>query len=306
MATSLTRYLKLKIDSALSSDAKYNLNKIDSLGASGLPDNTGQVNIRSATNILIEAESPDVGGSGNNTGTIQLGENDNKAEILFYSTSFKVSSPIQTKNTYSGSTNYLSITYNSNDNVDRTLTIDVNGNNRTLTVADSGTIVTKDGSNSFSAGTITATFVGSLTGNVTGNATNVSGVVDIANGGTGAVTATGAINALLPSQSGNADKILKTNGTNVSWAEPATGQVKTEIKTWLSGTYDGTTTEDGITFYTKNVTHTVNTENVDVTIRNENNQIIYLDIEVISSNNIQLTSSEIPVGNWTITIQGAP
>ncbi|WP_396189588.1 hypothetical protein, partial [Flavobacterium sp.] len=38
--------------------------------------------------------------------------------------------------------------------------------------------------------------------------THVSGELPIANGGTGATTATGAINALLPSQSGNANKVL--------------------------------------------------------------------------------------------------
>jgi len=44
------------------------------------------------------------------------------------------------------------------------------------------------------------------------------GVTPIANGGTGATTSTGAINALVPSQAGNADKYLKTNGSVVSWA----------------------------------------------------------------------------------------
>src|SRR5690606_24531231 len=37
----------------------------------------------------------------------------------------------------------------------------------------------------FSAGTITANLVGNVTGNVSGTATNVSGVVAVANGGTG-------------------------------------------------------------------------------------------------------------------------
>lgn len=59
-----------------------------------------------------------------------------------------------------------------------------------------------------------------LTGNATTatTATNVSGVVAIANGGTGAATQVGAVNAILPSQTGNAGKYLTTNGTDVSWA----------------------------------------------------------------------------------------
>lgn len=71
--------------------------------------------------------------------------------------------------------------------------------------------------------TITANtgFVGPLTGNVTGNASgtaaNVTGTVAIANGGTGQTSATNAINALLPSQTGNSGKLLGTNGTASSW-----------------------------------------------------------------------------------------
>ena len=45
----------------------------------------------------------------------------------------------------------------------------------------------------------------------------LTGTVPIANGGTGASTATGAINALLPSQTGNSGKVLSTDGTNTSW-----------------------------------------------------------------------------------------
>lgn len=55
------------------------------------------------------------------------------------------------------------------------------------------TIVARDSSGNFAAGTITASLTGNvtgnvtgnLTGNVTGNATNVSGVVAVVNGGTG-------------------------------------------------------------------------------------------------------------------------
>jgi hypothetical protein len=53
-----------------------------------------------------------------------------------------------------------------------------------------------------------------------------TGTVAIANGGTGQSTATNAINALLPSQSGQSGKILTTNGTNTSWiAVSGTGTV---------------------------------------------------------------------------------
>ena len=45
----------------------------------------------------------------------------------------------------------------------------------------------------------------------------VGGLTAIANGGTGQTTASAAINALLPSQSGQSGKYLGTNGTVASW-----------------------------------------------------------------------------------------
>ena len=54
---------------------------------------------------------------------------------------------------------------------------------------------------------------------------NVSGTVAIANGGTGATTASGALTNLLPSQSGHAGKILTTDGTSASWVAPPASPV---------------------------------------------------------------------------------
>jgi len=64
------------------------------------------------------------------------------------------------------------------------------------------------------------------------------GVTPISSGGTGEITASAAINALLPSQTGNAGKFLGTNGTAVSWLttfSSLTAQVFTS-----SGTYTPT------------------------------------------------------------------
>lgn len=49
------------------------------------------------------------------------------------------------------------------------------------------------------------------------------GTVAIANGGTGQTTAANAINALLPTQTGQAGKFLTTDGSVASWATPAGG-----------------------------------------------------------------------------------
>jgi hypothetical protein len=63
----------------------------------------------------------------------------------------------------------------------------------------------------------------------------------IAMGGTGQTTASAAINALLPSQTGNSNKVLKTDGTNVSWvlASGAAGGSDTQIQYNDSGNFAG-------------------------------------------------------------------
>jgi hypothetical protein len=78
-------------------------------------------------------------------------------------------------------------------------------------------------------GTVTSVAVsGGTTGlSVTGSPITSSGTVTlggtlaIANGGTGQTTANAAFNALAPSQTGNAGKLLTSDGTNTSWATPS-------------------------------------------------------------------------------------
>lgn len=63
----------------------------------------------------------------------------------------------------------------------------------------------------------------------------VGGTVAIANGGTGQTTASAALTALLPSQAGNANKSLVTNGTVASWGA-ASGASNEQVFT-ASGTW---------------------------------------------------------------------
>src|ERR1044072_6681802 len=50
------------------------------------------------------------------------------------------------------------------------------------------------------------------------DASNLSGTLSIAHGGTGATTATAALNALLPAQAGHAGQTILTNRSTVSWS----------------------------------------------------------------------------------------
>lgn len=95
-----------------------------------------------------------------------------------------------------------------------------------------GTTISNSGVVSFNTrtGVVTLTdsdvnAVGNITNSTSGNAANVTGTVAIANGGTGQTTASGAINALLPSQTGNSGKVLGTNGTSALWTLAGTGTV---------------------------------------------------------------------------------
>lgn len=55
----------------------------------------------------------------------------------------------------------------------------------------------------------------------------LAGTLNISNGGTGATTATGAITALLPSQSGQNGKFLVTDGSVASWSDIAAVTIDT-------------------------------------------------------------------------------
>ena len=84
------------------------------------------------------------------------------------------------------------------------------------------TIVKRDASGNFSAGTITAALSGNATTATT--ATNVSGTVAIANGGTGQTSQTAAFDALAPTTT--AGDLITHNGTdNVRLAVGSSGQV---------------------------------------------------------------------------------
>jgi hypothetical protein len=73
----------------------------------------------------------------------------------------------------------------------------------------------------FSGGTTGLSVTGSP---ITSSGTiTLAGTLGIANGGTGQTTASGAINALLPTQTGNSGKFLTTNGTAASWATVPSG-----------------------------------------------------------------------------------
>jgi hypothetical protein len=84
---------------------------------------------------------------------------------------------------------------------------------------------------------VVAADIPTLNQNTTGTASNVTGTVAIANGGTGQTTATLGFNALAPSQTSNSGKYLTTDGTNSSWATVTAGASISNDTTTSSNLY---------------------------------------------------------------------
>lgn len=82
------------------------------------------------------------------------------------------------------------------------------------------------------------TFATLQTGTINASALSLTTALPITSGGTGQTSATAAINALLPSQTGNAGEFLITDGTNTSWSNiitaNATGAVGLTVRGLLS------------------------------------------------------------------------
>lgn len=80
-----------------------------------------------------------------------------------------------------------------------------------------------------------ATILGeNVIGDISGDAANITGVAAIANGGTGQTTRSAALDALLPSQTGESGKSLKTNGTTHSWSKVVSITTVTKTDTWTA------------------------------------------------------------------------
>jgi len=235
--TTLTRYLKLKVDSDLSADAVYNLQRIDALASTFVVDASETLNIQSKGSIEIEPNDTALGGSGEG-GTINLGTDDHEVTAVnFYSgtvTFFKeVSGTPEAKVTISNGVVEA-------DTFDGDLT----GNADTATDLATGSVLAigKGGTGQTTQQAALNALVGTQTTNrvLRSDGTNttlsqvalgtdVSGILPVVNGGTGAATAAEAMENLLPSYSSNATKVLALNsaGTALEWKAAGSGVVET-------------------------------------------------------------------------------
>lgn len=142
MATTLSRNLRLRINSSLTADAKYNLERLDLLGSTFLVDTRNGLNIRSEADISIEPESADIGGSGT-SGIVQIGNSSHSiAELQINANLVKLNKGLSLLDQAPSGTGYLALKYNSTlngtlDSTDRTLSIDLQGADRQLILGGS-------------------------------------------------------------------------------------------------------------------------------------------------------------------------
>ena len=293
MATTLTRYLKLKVADELSADAKYNLAQIDSLGASTVVNDDDNLLVKSRGNISLLAQEPSIGGSGDDSGQIFLGDSNNTVSVTAFSTLFRLRSALQLPSGNDGvADTYLSLAAAS-DNLSKTLTISLKNDsnipdNRSIIIGYTGRLVFEDATQPLTGKTISGSVntlsninyssliltdsitnsdiatgaaiatsklsgpltsvasngLGTLAGQNTASlTTDVTGILPIANGGTGQATAAAAIEGFLPAYATNNNKVLGLDGsgTALEWKSFAAGGTVDAVSAPLTLSLDGKT-----------------------------------------------------------------
>jgi len=190
----------------------------------------------------------------------------------------------------------------------------LDGLNSSNTDTTGNTVVTRSSGN-FSAGTITAALVGNVTGNVTGNltgtvtgnATNVSGIVSINNGGTGATTESTARTALglgtISTQAASAVSITGgsiTGITDLAIADGGTGS-STAIQ---ARTNLGLTIGADIQPFSNELTNIAAQTGTGLFIKGSSGS--YYQRTITAGNNISITNGDGISGNPTITGSSNP
>jgi hypothetical protein len=152
---------------------------------------------------------------------------------------------------------------------------------------------------------VVAADIPTLNQNTTGTASNVTGTVAIANGGTGQTTANTAFNALAPSQTSNSGKYLTTNGTDTSWDTVVSGASisnDTSTATNVFPLFASATTGVPTTIFTGNtkLLYKPSTGEFQSSILNAGNGIVVNSQTVATSYTIASGTSGMSVGTITI------
>ena len=327
MAVSLSRNLKLRIDSNLTANAKYNLERIDTLGGAFLYDLSEDIIVRSKSNIQFRPDDPAVGGTGEG-GTVSFGSADQPLDVInFYGASLTLGEQISIVDTASGGTKNLNFKYKSDisgsvDNAaDRTLQIDLNGADRQLVLGGNFSVLSSN--LSITAPIATAWILPSTSGsNGQVLSTDGSGTLSwITSAGSGTVTSVGlsapaefTVSGSPVTAAGTLTLTKANQAVNLVYAGPSAGDVaqpsfralvaadvnvisgfRAMSDTWTSGT-------------SKTVTHNWTSRKIMVQVLDGDNNYSNIEVDSIerpNDNNVILTSSEAP-SNWLVLLSEIP
>lgn len=329
MAVTLTRNLKLRLDSSLTASARYNLERLDLLGSTFLVDTTDALRIRSTEDIVIEPQSADIGGSGTG-GSVSIGSADHSVDsISMHASSITMSSSPGFLDQSSGGTKHLYMQYKSDLSgsvdtaADRTLSIDLDGSNRSLVLG---------GDLSLTGGSLTLVLSGDLNwalpsgngsnGQVLG--TDGAGNLDwVSVSGTGTVTSVGlslpslfSVSGSPVTTSGTLTASLATQSANRVLAGPTSGGaaaptfralVASDISN-IAGYRSDSVTWNNADGNSLTITHGWGTFNVEVEVLDNSNSYATIDvgdINRINVNQITLTASSAPSSSWTVLLKEA-
>lgn len=135
MAVTLTKNIRLRVDSNLTSSAKYNLERIDQLGGSLSTDTLETVHLRSRQTITLEPEAAAIGGSGAG-GIVNIGTVSHPiSEFNIYTENTVFFGGVALRD-FSAPNKLLSLRHDSGGDTteNRTLTFDTDDGNRSLRI----------------------------------------------------------------------------------------------------------------------------------------------------------------------------
>ena len=262
--TTLSSNLKLRISSDLTADARYNLERLDSLGSIYQIDTNQVAKVRSQTNILIQPNDPDIGGIGSG-GNVQIGTSDQTiSSFSVFADSISLTGSLALSDQATGGTRELGLGYKSDINgavdtiANRNILFDTDGGDRevvlggNLSITGGNLTFTLSGNSSLAVPSSGTSFLTDTSTNTVTNKTlsaSSNTFSDIANAAisasaaidgtkinpdfgsqevqsTGGFSSTASIAFVLPNADGINGQVLVTDGSgNLSFSTAATNDL---------------------------------------------------------------------------------
>lgn len=273
MAFTLTTYLRLRLDDNLTTNARYNLERIDEIGARILTTQALDTNVNSRNNINLLPENTNVGGSGSG-GTVTVGSSSQTISLLqVYASSLAGNFNLST----TGDLRIVKGDYYTGF----TAPSSALSSNLMFSLPDA------DGASSQVLGTDGNGGLGWYSV-LAANLTPARVVISNAEGNVSVSSVTADELTFMQGITSGVQDQIDTLTTLV------TGKPDSETATWANA--DGTS---------KTVAHSFGTRNVAVTIldNSDNYNTIEVDIDRTSTDEIVLTSSSAPATTWSVILQ---